>query len=146
MKIKVTPQILNMLKMNLNKILLIRHDKNVAQLYVVTEVESIEEDEEEINVSGGFFRKRKTETVKVSNLYVTHMTMETMHPTGKYLGTLTDEACEHFVTWLDLYRLRKNWLYMVEQIKHMGFELKRIEKPNVEPVQCPLTDAVNNLK
>lgn len=132
MKIKVTPQTLTMLNTNLHKILMIRDENNVAQLYVVVEVESIEEDVETINISGGFFSKRKTETVKVSNIYITRIVMETMHPTGKFLGTLTDEACERFITWYNLYKLRENWLYMVEQIKIMGFELVRLPKPEPE--------------
>jgi hypothetical protein len=132
MKIKVTPQTLTMLNTNLHKILMIRDDNNVAQLYVVVEVESIEEEDvEEINISGGFFSKHKTKIVKVSNTYITHIAIETMHPTGKFLGVISDEACERFITWYDIYRLRENWLYMVEQIRHMGFDLTRIEKPKM---------------
>lgn len=114
---------------------MIRDGDNVAQLYVVTKFESIEE-EEEIHTKGTWFRNPKTE--KVKTIYATHITMETMHPTGKFLGTLTDVACERFIILYDLYKLRNTWLHMVEQIKQMGFELKRIEKPEVKEVpECP---------
>ena len=122
-----------------------RDTDNVAQLYSVVEFESIVE-EEEIVTRATWLHKGKTE--KVTNTYITHIVMQTMHPTGKFLGTLTDEACEYFILWYDLYKFRKQWLYMVEQINHMGFELKRIEKPvsNTIPTPCPLTEVINSLK
>jgi hypothetical protein len=132
MKIKITPQTLNMLKANLRKTLMIRDNDNTAQLYVVAEFDTIEE-ETQVVTKGTWFRDEKI--TKVNNIYLTHVVMETMHPTGKFLGTLSDEACERFVTWNDLYRLRNQWLHMVEQINHMGFELTRIEKPEAKPTK-----------
>lgn len=133
MKIKVSPQTLSMFKENLHKILLMNESTTGAQLYVVSELESIVESEDIQTSAGGFFRKREVKTEKVSNIYITHIVMETVHPTGRFLGTLTDEACERFIILYDLYKLRQQWLYMVEEIKLMGFDLTRIEKPIIIP-------------
>jgi len=129
MKIKVTAQTLNMFKMNLRNILLLNDKDNGAQLYVITELESCEE-VDEIVTKATLFRNAKTE--KVSNCYITHIVMQTVHPKGKYLGTLTDEACENMIYWGDLYKWRQNWLFMKEQINHMGLELSKIHKPEVK--------------
>jgi hypothetical protein len=105
---------------------------NAAQLYVVIKLESVEE-EVEIVTKKTWYRDEKI--TKVKKLYITHLVMETVHPTGKFLGVLTDEACERFIILYDLYKLRNSWLYMVEQIRLMGFELTRIEKPTTPEIK-----------
>jgi len=158
MKIKTYPQALLMLKSNLNKILL-----KDSHIYVITEIESIEE-EEEIVKKANFFRKGSTK--KVVNTYITKLVIESTHNTGKFVGVLTDESCESFIHWYDLYKLRQNWLNLKEQIELFGFHIVRKPEPEKVPdvkptpcpicgknheeyhlcTPCPLTEAVNNLK
>jgi hypothetical protein len=169
MKIKTNQQTLLMLKSNLNKILL-----KDSHIYVITEIESIEE-EEEIVKKANFFRNGSTK--KVVNTYITKLVIQSVHNTGKFVGVLTDESCESFIYFYDLYKLRQNWLNMKEQIELYGFHVVRKPEPemiiddsgsmkptvpDIKPTPCPicgksheeyhlctpcpLTEAINNLK
>jgi hypothetical protein len=83
------------------------------------------EDGEEVVVKKKWFSK-KSESTTVKQQYLTAITIQSYHSTGKFVGYLTDDAAKYFLN-RDLYRLRQNWLDLKEMLKCFGLEIVKIE-------------------
>jgi hypothetical protein len=83
------------------------------------------EDGEEVVVKKAWFSK-KSESTTVKQQYLTAITIQSYHSTGKFVGYLTDDAAKYFLN-RDLYRLRQNWLDLKEMLKCFGLEIVKIE-------------------
>jgi len=84
------------------------------------------EDGEEVIVKKKWFSK-KSESTTVKQQYLTAITIQSYHSTGKFVGYLTDDAAKYFLN-RDLYRLRQNWLDLKEMLKCFGLEIVKIDK------------------
>ena len=119
MKIRITDEYHNDLKVHLKDMLLIKSISFLCCIYDF-EVEEVEE------VKKHWFKP--DEIVKVK--YLTKLELTGYQQKGKYLGTVSDEVIEGSFVYKDLDELRQNWLDFKEQLKAFGatVEIKKTEE------------------
>lgn len=124
MKIKVDTQTLNALKVNVDNMIMMNN-----HLYCITELESVKEEREIVKPKTWFCDE---EVKKVTEYFVTKIVIESVHSEGKFLGTLTDEACENIICFYNIYKLRQNWLDIKNQIDLFGYTIVAKAKPEIK--------------
>ncbi len=67
-------------------------------------------------------------------LYVTDMTLRAYNGNGKFLGYMREDACYRFLIYYNLYNFHETWVKFLEQLKAFGFEVKKIETPEENPI------------
>ena len=121
MKIKVSDSDILMLEKSKHAYLLSGETNRIFLIEDFTIVEG-----EEVIVKKAWWSK-KSESTTVKQQYLTAITIQSYHSTGKFVGYLTDDAAKYFLN-RDLYRLRQNWLDLKEMLKCFGLEIVKIDK------------------
>ena len=119
MKYKLREDQVLMLNTLKGKILMASSSNRVA-LYCIMDFQITEEEK----IIKHTFRPDETQKVK----YLTSMKMYAFHHEGKFLGTLTDDAIERYLTFYNLYYFRQDWVDFREQLRAYDLDVVEIKK------------------
>jgi len=70
----------------------------------------------------GWFKRRT-----VTKTYITGVTIIGYNRDGRFMGVLTKSSCRKYLTYVNLYQLRGNWIDLTEELRAFGFKLEHIE-------------------
>lgn len=124
MRIKVSDTDILMFERNKRALLLSRE---TCRIFVIADFKI--EEGEEVTVKKKWYSK-KSESTTTKQKYLTEIEIQSWHSIGKFVGTLTEDACRDFV-YKDIYQMRKNWLDFKDMLKGFGMDVQNIK---VDPI------------
>ena len=113
MKVEVSQGRLAMLDASINKMLMTPSREMIA-------LKGYGMVEQQVRI--GWFRRRT-----VTKTYITGVTIIGYNSDGRFMGVLTKTCCYKYLTYVNLYQLRGNWIDFVEELRAFGFKLERTE-------------------
>jgi hypothetical protein len=61
-------------------------------------------------------------------IYLTSIKIWSYNEEGKFLGTLDEEYCYHFILRFNLYYYRNKWVALKEALNALGYDIVKAEK------------------